>query len=299
MRKIKIIYNPTSGSQGNKKTIDNISCKLLDKGYLIQKVYTTGQNSAYEETIKADKDGFDIVIACGGDGTVNEVVNGLVKVKSNMKLGIFPLGTVNDFAYYLGLDTSSKTLTELIEEDEFINVDIGIAGEKNFINVAAGGLLANVGHETAKGSKAMFGRLAYVAEGIRIIPDIITNDFNLKYKIDDKEYEDNVYLFLIANSSSIGGFKKAAPNASVSDGYLDCVIIKSLDKITDLAQVFLQVLSGGHINNDDVRYFHAKKIEMTSDSSIEVDVDGEYAGELPMEFKLSDYKAKVFANSKE
>ena len=299
MEKIKIIYNPTSGSQANKKTLDTICNKLLDKGYILQMAYTTGAKSAYNETIKADEEGFDIVIACGGDGTVNEVVNGLAKVKSNMKLGIFPLGTVNDFANYLGLKTSSKNLLELIEKDETILIDIGIAGDKNFVNVAAGGLLANVGHETDKSLKAIFGRLAYVAEGIKIIPGIITNNFNLKYKIDGEEYEDDIYLFLVANSSSIGGFKNIAPNASVSDGYLDLIIIKSLDSITDMAQVFIQVLSGDHINNEDVRYFHAKEIEMFSDTPITVDIDGEYAGELPMKFRLSDYKVKIFANLKE
>ncbi|MDL2310618.1 YegS/Rv2252/BmrU family lipid kinase [Peptostreptococcaceae bacterium OttesenSCG-928-C18] len=299
MEKIKIIYNPTSGNQANKNTLDAICNKLLDKGYLLQMFYTTGAQSAYNETIKADDEGFDIVIACGGDGTVNEVVNGLAKVKSNMKLGIFPLGTVNDFANYLGLNTSSTTLVDLIEENEPILIDVGIAGSKNFVNVAAGGLLANVGHETDKGLKAIFGRLAYVAEGIKVIPEITTNNFKLKYKIDNEEYEDDIYLFLVANSSSIGGFKKIAPNASISDGYLDLIIIKSLDKFTDLAQVFIQVLSGDHINNDDVRYFHAKEIDMTSDIPITVDIDGEYAGQLPMKFKLSDYKVKIYANLKE
>lgn len=299
MEKIKVIYNPTSGSQVNKKSIDTICIDLMDKGYLLSKAATTGKNSAYEETIKANSDDFDIVIACGGDGTVNEVINALADSKSSIKLGVFPIGTVNDFATYLNLTTSPKDLVKLIEEGSTAMADLGTAGEKHFINVAAGGKLANVGHETDKSLKAIFGRLAYVAEGIKVIPDIVTQDFKLKYTIDGEVYENDVFLFLIANSSSIGGFKKIAPKASISDRYLDVIIIKSSNKIIDFAQVFLQVFSGEHINNENVDYFHAKEIELYSEFPITVDIDGEYAGELPMKFKLSDYQVEVYTNKKE
>ncbi len=299
MEKVKIIYNPTSGSQANKKSIETMSNDLLNRGYLLQKVATTGKQSAYDETIKASKEGFDIVIACGGDGTVNEVINALATIKSNMKLGIFPIGTVNDFATYLELSSNAKDLVELISEDSTTFVDVGLAGEKYFINVAAGGRLANVGHETDKELKAIFGRLAYVAEGIKIIPDIVASDYKLYYKIDGVEYENEVYLFLVANSSSIGGFKKIAPNASISDGYLDVIIIKNVNRIVNLAQVFFQVFSGDHVNNEDVEYFHAKEIELSSDTKVEVDIDGEYAGDLPLKIKVSDYKVNVFTKIKE
>lgn len=299
MEKIKVIYNPTSGSQANKKSIDAICIDLLNKGYLLSKAATTGKNSAYEETVKANDEKYDIVIACGGDGTVNEVINALADCKSEMKLGVFPIGTVNDFANYLNITASPKDMVKLIVEDSTSHADLGVAGEKHFINVAAGGKLANVGHETDKSLKAIFGRLAYVAEGIKVIPDIVTQDFRLKYKVDGEEFEDDVYLFLIANSSSIGGFKKIAPKASISDRYLDVIIIKNSNNLIDLAQVFIQVLSGEHINNENVDYFHAKEIELDSEFPITVDIDGEYAGELPMKFKISDYQVKVYTNKKE
>ena len=90
---------------------------LLDRGYTLQKFFTTGKEAAYNEVIKSNKEEFDIIIACGGDGTVNEVINALADVKSKMKLGIVPMGTVNDFATYLGLSSSGDTLVELIDND--------------------------------------------------------------------------------------------------------------------------------------------------------------------------------------
>lgn len=299
MKKIKIIYNPTAGTQSNKRSIDAMCNDLLDKGYTLQKFFTTGKESAYSEVIKSNKDEFDIIIACGGDGTVNEVINALADVKSKMKLGIVPMGTVNDFATYLGLSSSGETLVELIDNDLSTFVDIGIAGRKYFINVAAGGKLANVGHETEKSYKAIFGKLAYLAEGIKVIPDFINSDFHIKYMVDGEQYEDDIYLFLVANSSSIGGFKKIAPKASISDGYFDLVLIKNQNSIVNLAQLFLQIIAGGHVENEDIKYFHAKEIIIESDTSINVDIDGEYAGKLPMTIKVANYKVNVFTNIKE
>ncbi|QQK07116.1 diacylglycerol/lipid kinase family protein [Miniphocaeibacter halophilus] len=299
MEKIKIIYNPTSGSQSNKRAIETMSNDLLNEGYILKRTATTGKDSAFNETLKASEEGFDIVIACGGDGTVNEVINALAKVNSTMKLGVFPIGTVNDFASYIEITDSPKELVELIVKGTTKKIDVGLAGEKYFVNVAAGGKLADVGHETDKNLKAIFGRLAYVAEGIKVIPDIIANDFRLKYKFDGETYEDDVYLFLVANSSSIGGFKNLAPDASISDGFLDVLIIKNPNKLVDLAQLFIQVLSGEHVKNEDVTYFQTKEVEFESASPITIDVDGEYAGELPMKIKVSDYRVNVFTNIKE
>ena len=160
MQKVKIIYNPTSGHQLSKTSAHNLAMQLLDLDYMVKLSSTTYNCSAYEETISADKDGFDIIIACGGDGTVNEVVNAMAESKSSMKLGIYPTGTVNDFATYLGLNGFTRDLVRLIKNDFYIPVDLGKANDKYFVNVAAGGKIASIAHETDKALKTVFGKLA-------------------------------------------------------------------------------------------------------------------------------------------
>ncbi|WP_300409937.1 YegS/Rv2252/BmrU family lipid kinase [Lagierella sp.] len=299
MEKVKIIYNPTSGYQLSKKMVQNIALSLLDLEYVVSLSPTKDTNSAYEETVKAHDEGYDIILACGGDGTVNEVVNAMADSKTDMKLGIFPTGTVNDFATYLGLDGSSDNLIRLIKNDFYIPVDIGKANDKYFVNVAAGGKLANIAHETDKGLKSVFGRLAYYAEGVKAFPDAISSGFKLKYELDGEKFEDDALVFLVSNSSSIGGFSKIAPNALVTDGYLDVIIIKDTGNFVDVAQIFFKILSGEHVDDARVSYFHAKSIKIESDQPIDVDVDGESLGELHVNITVADYKLKVFTNIKE
>lgn len=295
MKKVIIIYNPRSGSQFNKRLIYDLCNEILDNGHIVRKIETKSHRDTYEKIVSADKQGFDIVIVCGGDGTVNEAVNSMAKIKSKMTLGVLPLGTVNDFAKYMGYN-SPRDLVDLIEKGGTKKIDVGVANEKYFINVAACGKLANVGHETDQNLKAIFGKLAYLAEGIKAIPESSSFAFELEYTIDNKVKKDSVFLILIANTSSIGGFKKLAPNASISDGLLDILIIKNTDSIANLAQIFFQILAGDHITNNNVEYFQTNEIKLSSSQNVTVDVDGEYAGELPIKIMISDYKVSVLSN---
>ncbi|MDO5017814.1 MAG: YegS/Rv2252/BmrU family lipid kinase [Lagierella massiliensis] len=299
MQKINIIYNPTSGHQLSKKAATDLALQLLDLSFLVKLSPTRESNSAYNETLKANEDGFDIVIACGGDGTVNEVVNAMAKCKSNMKLGIYPTGTVNDFATYLELDGSIKDLVRLIVNDFYTSVDLGKANDKYFINVVAGGKIASIAHETDKALKSVFGRLAYYAEGLKAVPDALSSSFKMRYILDGEEHEDNAIVFLVSNSSSIGGFSKIAPKARVTDGYLDFIIIKSTGNVRDAASIFFKILSGEHVDDDRVVYYHSKDIQISSDQDIDLDIDGEGGGKLPVDITVSDYKLKVFTNIKE
>ncbi|KNF09489.1 diacylglycerol kinase DagK [Gottschalkia purinilytica] len=280
MRKVKIINNPSAGRNIVQKRLDSICKILMDSGYIIGKYSTKGKNDAMNETIKSCKEDWDIIIACGGDGTINEVATGIVKGGRKIPVAILPAGTVNDFANYMKLPKSPKKFCEMIIKENTIDVDLGRINDKYFVNVAAGGLLTNVAHEVPVEAKTILGRIAYYIEGMKQMPRQMFKGINIKVESEEYTSEEEILLFLLTNSSSIGGFKKLAPKAQVEDGLLDCIIIRK-SEIQDVFSIFINLLKGEHINHPNVKYFKTKKVIINSDQEVQIDIDGEFGGKLP------------------
>lgn len=274
------------------KRID-ILCKMfLDDGYMLAKYFTKKKDDAMKEAIKTCNEDYDIIIVSGGDGTVNEVAKGILLSGKSVPLAILPSGTVNDFANYINIPKNTNDFYRMIKEGRTLDVDIGIVNGNYFVNVAAGGLLTNIAYEVSVESKTLLGRLAYYFEGAR---ELTSNTLETKkIKIASKEFsgEVDVVLFLISNSSSIGGFKKIAPEADILDGFLDVVIIKK-SEITELANIFINVLTGDHINHPNVIYFKTDSISIESEEKVPLDLDGEFGGYLPAKFEVIPNGLKV------
>lgn len=285
MKKIKLIINPSSGRQIMERKIDYLCKLLLDGGFIISKYFTVGKDDATNETIKTCSEDFDLIIACGGDGTVNEVVKGLRSCENSLPLAILATGTVNDFANYMNITSNITNFYNMIKEGKTIDVDIGKVKNRYFVNVAAGGLLTNVGYLVQPEAKAILGRMAYYFEGIRELA--LQNFEPIKVKIESEQFtgEIDILLFVVSNSSSIGGFKNLAPEADVLDGLLDVVIVKK-SGTTDLANIFFNIFSGEHINHPNVLYFKTKSISISSNERVPIDLDGEYGGILPATFQV-------------
>lgn len=285
MNKIKIIYNPSSGRQAAERKLDRIIKLLLDEGYTIQKYTTEKKHDAFNETIKTCHEDWDLIIVSGGDGTVNEVAKGIVLGKNKIPVAILSSGTVNDFANYMDIPKSVDGFYDMIKRNSHIDVDIGKANDDYFVNVAAGGLLSNVGYQVLPEAKMVLGRMAYYLEGLKEITLQSFEPINLNIESEEYNKKEEVMLFLISNSSSIGGFKKMAPKADVLDGFLDIVVIKKAD-VQDLANIFINIFSGEHINHPKVVYFKSKKITLETNQRISIDIDGEYGGKLPAVFEV-------------
>jgi len=285
MKKVKIIYNPSSGRQVIERRLNRL-CKLLfDDGYTLSKFTTSKKDDAMLETIKTCNEDWDLIIVSGGDGTVNEVAKGIAISGKKVPVAILSSGTVNDFANYLKLPKNIYDFYKIIKREKTIDVDLGRVNNEYFVNVAAGGLLSNVGYQVPSEQKMLLGRLAYYFEGLK---EITLQSFEpIRLKIQSQEYtsEEDILLFLISNSSSIGGFKKLAPHASITDGLLDVVVIKKTD-VQNLANIFISIFSGNHINHPSVKYFKTNKITLDSNELVELDIDGEYGGRLPATFEV-------------
>ena len=275
------------------RRLDHLVNLLINDGYTVNKFNTQKKNDAMMETIKTCKEDWDFIIACGGDGTVNEVAKGIAKSSRKIPVAILATGTVNDFANHIRLPKSMNRFFRMIKNEKIMEVDLGKVNDEYFVNVAASGLLTNIGYQVQPEAKAIFGRIAYYIEGAMEIP---RQRFEpIKVKIESEEYnkEEEILLILISNSSSIGGFKRLAPHASVCDGYLDVVIIKK-SEVQDLAQIFINIFRGDHIRHPNVSYFKSKKISVKTKDDISIDIDGEYGGKLPATFEVKPAGFKVF-----
>ncbi len=293
MKRVKMIINPSSGRQAAEARLDSLSKLLLDSGYIVGKFFTAEKDDAMHETVRTCKGDWDIIIVSGGDGTVNEVAKGIAISETKLPVAILSSGTVNDFANYMNIPTRISDFFNMIENGKIIDIDLGKVGDDYFVNVAAGGLLTSVGYQVQPEAKAILGRLAYYFEGLREFAIEGIAPVNMKFESAVYTAEEKVLLFLVSNSSSIGGFKKLAPKADVIDGLLDVLIIRDSD-IAEIANIFFNILRGEHINHPNVAYFKTDKISISCDSKVTVDIDGEYGGVLPKTFEVVHKGMKVF-----
>ncbi len=232
------------------------------------------------------------IVSCGGDGTINEVANGLATVGSMTSVAVFPTGTVNDFGSFLKIPTEPKALCQRIVEGRTLDVDLGRIGENFFVNVAACGQFARVAHEADKSSKAVFGRLAYFLQGAKNLATESVQFFSVRVESAELTVNEEMFLVIIANTSSVGGFANLAPDASVTDGKLDVICVRKTT-LPNLLNVLLGVLSGVHIDNDAVYYFRTDSVTLDSHERVELDFDGEDGGFLPTTVSVAKEKLRV------
>lgn len=295
MKKAKFIINPSSGRQNFLKNIEGIIGKLIMDQVVnhVDVFYTQKQDDAKNEAMNMKKGEYDFVVAIGGDGTLNEVVNGVVLGGNEIPIAAISAGTVNDFANYLSLPQGVDEFCELIKEFYVKEVDLGKIGDTYFMNVLAGGLLADVGYKVPKELKAIFGKMAYYVEGAMDLPRNFFHSIPLSIESEEYSEECECMLFLVANSQSVGGFRNAAPLASVSDGMLDVLILKKVE-VSQISNLLLKIVQGDHINHPNVEYFQTKKIHIgiLNDTKVVVDYDGECFGELPVTVEVAPKAVK-------
>lgn len=288
MKRARVIYNPTSGKETMKKNLADILAILEQAGYEASAFATTPEeNSARNEAKRAALTGFDLVVAAGGDGTINEVVNGIAPLKKRPKMAIIPGGTTNDYARALKIPRDNpKAAAEVILKKQTINMDIGKTPESYFINIAAGGHLTELTYEVPSELKSIFGYLAYLAKGAELLPRIKPIKMRLVY--DEGEYYGNASMFFLGLTNSVGGFEQIAPDAKLDDGKFSLIIVKTANIFEIIHLVSLMLNGGKHINDHRLIYTKTSRLEVdVPDKShrLMINLDGEYGGDAPMVFK--------------
>ncbi|MBM7608048.1 diacylglycerol kinase [Ureibacillus composti] len=292
MKRARIIYNPTSGREIFRKYLPEVLERLETAGYETSCHATTGEGDATLAAAKAVERGFDLVIAVGGDGTLNEVVAGISPYEKRPKLGLVPTGTTNDFARAVQIPRKIDEAIDIIVKGDTIPVDVGLINdERYFINIAAGGRITELTYEVPSKMKTMLGQLAYYLKGIEMIPSIKATEMRIEY--DDEVFEGEAMMFLCGLTNSVGGFEKIAPDASINDGYFTMMILKKCS-IPDFIRLASLALRGEHLNDPNLIYKKASIVKVDSKEEVHLNLDGEYGGDAPATFKNLKRHIEVF-----
>lgn len=294
MKRYKLIYNPSAGKEEAANRAFQVANLIMNKNDVEFTFYATKcKDDAMSKAMESCEDGYDMIFCCGGDGTVHEVVNGMMKCKKRSKLAILPAGTVNDFAEFLEMPDSAEEFYEIFDKPKFKEIDVAKINDSYFMNVLMGGIFANIPHSVSTDEKTIFGRIAYYFRALLEISEQIENSFDIKFTIDGQVYNIDTHLFLISNTPGAGGFKNLCPDAKIDDGLLDIVIFEKSSHF-DLVQIFAGVFGGQHVNHPKVRYMQAKNILIeSSDEKLVLDVDGEQGGKMPINVSVESKALKI------
>ncbi len=301
-KRARVIYNPTSGREILKQKMVDILAVFEHAGYETSAFATTpAKDSAKNEAQRAAKDGFELVVAAGGDGTINEVVNGIAPLKKRPQMAIIPAGTTNDYARALHIPREDPVdAAKIILKKQTVNMDIGRAGDNYFINIAAGGLLTELTYDVPSELKTVFGYLAYIVKGAELLPRIRPIDMHIRY--DDGEFNGKASMFFLALTNSVGGFEQIVPDAALDDGKFTLIIVKT-SNLVEILHLVSKVFNGGrHV--DDPRIIYKKTRKVTArpsnlDDRMLINLDGEYGGDAPMTFVDLKQHITFFANTDE
>lgn len=282
MKRARVIYNPTSGKELFRKHLPEVLEKMEQAGYETSCHATTGEGDAIAAASQAVERNFDLIVAVGGDGTLNEVVSGVSKFENRPKIGLIPMGTTNDFARAVHIPRDINKAVDIILQGDSIPVDVGMMDDRYFINIAGGGRLTELTYEVPSKLKTVLGQMAYYLKGIEMLPSIRSSRVRIEY--DGQVFEDQAMMFLIGLTNSVGGFEKLAPDASINDGKFTLLILKEVN-MAEFIRLATLALRGEHLSDPHVIYAKASKISVTSEERVLLNLDGEYGGLLPATFE--------------
>lgn len=281
MQDTLIILNPAARSEKARST-----WKEIQKFSRATTRLTSAPGDARALAAWAVENGFRAVVAAGGDGTINEVVNGLAG--SEVTLGVLPVGTMNVFAAELGLPGDLKAAWQIVREGHTRKVDLARANDQYFIQLAGVGLDAQALQATTWESKRSLGPLSYVLSAAQIAAQVPP-----RLLVESEGVEREGSFVLVGNGRYYGTKLAFFKDAKVDDGKLDVLIFKNLGYL-DIARYVGTILMGIHTEQKDVEYFQTKRAVVRCDRPVPVEVDGEVATESPVTFRISSRKLRVF-----
>jgi diacylglycerol kinase (ATP) len=286
--KICIIFNPTAKGERARKWHEELKRSLPDAELLL----TQGSGDAEQFARAAVARGCDCIVAAGGDGTINEVVNGMAG--SDAALGIIPLGTMNVFSLELGIPQQLSDAVEIIKNGQVRTIDLAQVTHgttpqtRYFVQLAGVGFDAEAVRATNFQVKKMVGPLSYVLAAVQVAAKEAPT---LMVKGDANQEEQGSFV-LIGNGRYYGGPFEFFPEAKLDDGLLDVCVFKRRSHM-DLIHYFQGILCGTHTKFEDIEYFRTAKVTVSADRESPMEVDGEFAGMTPVEFAISGKSLRV------
>ena len=272
MKKMLFIMNPFAGQKKAHRHLADILLLFNQAGYEVLTCMTTAPGSAVEIAGKYGKEA-DVVVCCGGDGTLNETITGLVRAGADVPIGYIPAGTTNDFASSLKLSGNPLQAALDIVEGEPVAYDVGKFGDRFFTYVASFGAFTKSSYTTPQNVKNALGHTAYVLGGIQEISQIRKE--HIRMEIDGDVVEDDFLFGAISNSTSVGGILTLDPSqVDMGDGLFEILLVRSPRNLTELSEC-LQALQSQKYNCAMLTFRSAKHIRIFANSEMPWTLDGE------------------------
>ena len=292
MRKIRLIYNKSAGQNKSSEIISDIIGKFNENGFEVVAFRASKENSCEDFVRETEPDTYAIVVA-GGDGTINKVVNYMMKYEINVPLGIIPAGTSNDFANHIGIFGNIDMSVDKIIEGNIEPIDVGKVNDTYFINVLSAGMFSSTSYKTDKRLKEVFGQLSYFLTAAK--QPFEQRPFKIRIETEDAVLEENVVVFIIFNGSSVGRIELFSNNPSIQDGMLDMVILRK-GKLNETLKILGEFENGEFISNDNVVYLKDKKFKITmlEGKCDKPDVDGDEGPEFPLNVECIEKGINIF-----
>ena len=280
-----VILNPAARSEKAKRWRARV--ESVARGCVICATSRAGEAEALAR--HAAEEGFEKIVAAGGDGTINEVVNGLAG--SNAALGLLPIGTMNVFATELGLPAHDLQLCwNIIQGENTRLVDLPSANGKYFVQLAGVGLDAQVVKETSLTLKRSFGPLSYLISAAQIAA---RQPPRLFLESENSSIEEGSFV-LVGNGRLYGGPFPFFKHAIIDDGLFDVIAFKQLGYL-EIIKYLQDVVFSSEIRVPEIEYFQTRRLRVTSDSEVPVELDGELVGSCPVEFQVRERTLRVLA----
>ena len=274
-KKLLFIYNPKSGKAQIKNRLSDILDLFVKKGYLVT-VYPTQRR---KDAVKAAMElggVYDRIVCSGGDGTLDEVITGLMQGGHQVPVGYIPAGSTNDFGNSLGIPKDMLQAAGTAVTGKEFACDMGTFNDSIFVYIAAFGIFTDVSYETKQEMKNVLGHVAYLLEGMKRIPAIKT--YEMAFFYDDIRIEGEFLFGMITNSVSVGGFKRiTGKNVVLDDGVFEVTLIKKPSNAIELNRI-ITALMNKDIDSECMYCFRTGHLSIETDQDVPWTLDGEYGG---------------------
>lgn len=282
MKKALLLYNPKSGKGAIEKNIASIVEIFKECDYeLIPTVINFNENP-----FEKQRD-WDLVVVAGGDGTVNFAVNCMKSLSLDLKLGVIPAGTANDFAFAIGMSKDVLEAARQIASGEESAIDCGHVNNLYFVNIFSFGIFTTTSQRTPDERKHRIGKLAYLIEGVKEFWSM--HGVPLKVKADGEEFSLNSLIVLVFNGESAGGFHLAR-RSSLKDGKFEVLMLEKKSILSSTLAMGRYLLGG---NPKIVKRLHVHELFIESDIQEPTDVDGQKGAEFPLHIECLKGELRV------
>ncbi len=288
MKKMLFIVNPYAGRAQPQRFVFDATKIFTEAGYLVT-VYPMQGRGSGKELILSHQGEFDVVTCCGGDGTLNETINGVMQCEKRVPIGYLPVGTTNDLASSLNIPSNPIKAAQKIVESEAFQYDVGSFNDRYYSYIAAFGAFTETSYSTPQQLKNTIGHLAYILEGIKSMPSI--KPIYARITTDEAVFEDEFIFGGVTNSLSVGGLVKLkSDDVKLNDGLFEMILVRNPDTPADLQQIITSVLKH-EFDGPYMKLVKTKKVLFESNEPVGWTLDGEDGGKVTRAELINHQKA--------